>query len=147
MFSYCSAVSSLQQDQGPSSQPSRGALYPSSTQQVPLLPHRTSTAEVLTQISSCHQNGGECTTETPRPSLKRASRELLANPKPSFTCGWELCLQAGKDGDPPPLHLAPPGCAGDGRPRERRRRRKRKRRGSSTGCAGVWPPQEEAQLL
>lgn len=30
---------------------------------------------------------------------------------------------------------------------EKKRRGRRRRRGSSTGCAGVWPPQEEAQLF
>lgn len=41
-------------------------------------------AEVLTQTPSCYQNGGESTTETSHPFLKRALRQLLANPEPAL---------------------------------------------------------------
>lgn len=33
--------------------------------------------------------------------------------KACLTCNGELCLQDGKDHDPPPLHLARPGGAGE----------------------------------
>lgn len=46
----------------------------------------------------------------PQKSFTTTPRKPRARP----TCGWELCLQGGKDGDPPPLHLARPDSAGCG---------------------------------
>lgn len=45
----------------------------------------------------------------PQKSFKIASRKIKA----CLTCNGELCLQDGKDCDPPPLHLARPGSAGE----------------------------------
>lgn len=45
----------------------------------------------------------------PQRSFKRAPRKIKA----CLTGDWELCLQDGKDRNPPPLHLARPGGAGE----------------------------------
>lgn len=133
MFSSCSAAAWLQQEKGPSSPP---LSQPSTS-------HSSFTARLrLAQTPSCYQNGGEATTETPHAFLKGALRELLTKPKRALPVAGSCACRVARMAIL--LHFILPGWTVLGTGEEKKMRM---RRSSSTGCAGVWPPQEEARLL